>query len=70
MKWEWYFQIFFTEYFGFAIQISPKFVPGVLIVKPVLAQIMAWSHTSNKPLSEPMMVSFTEAYLSHSASMS
>ena len=34
--------------------------------KPVLVQIMAWRWTGNKPLSEPMMAEFTDAYLYHS----
>ena len=31
---------------------------------------MAWRLSGDKPLSEPMMVSFTDVYMRHSASMS
>ena len=31
---------------------------------------MAWRRLSDKPLSEPMMAYFTDAYMRHSASMS
>ena len=40
------------------ITISLKFVPkGPINNNPALVQIMAWWRPSNKPLSEPMMVS-------------
>ena len=32
--------------------------------KPVLVQIMAWRRSGDKPLSEPMMAQFTDAYKS------
>ena len=35
--------------------------------KTVLVQIMAWPRKDDTPLSEPMMASFTYAYVSHSA---
>ena len=37
---------------------------------PTLVQIMAWRRPGDKPLSEPMMVSFNDAYMRHSASLS
>ena len=41
-----------------ANKISLKFVPGAPINNiPALVQIMAWQRPSDKPLSEPMMVS-------------
>ena len=41
-----------------AIKISLKFVPkGSINNIPALVQIMAWRRPSDKPLSEPMMVS-------------
>ena len=47
------------------IEISLKSVPwGQIDNNPVLVLIMAW------PLSEPMMVSFTDAYMPHLASAS
>ena len=50
--------------------ISLKFVPWDLIEnKSTLIQVMAWSGTSNKPLTEPMMTQFNDAYMHHPASM-
>ena len=44
--------------------------PGGCIYNiPALDQIMAWHRPGNKPLSEPMMVRFTDALMFHSASM-
>ena len=37
---------------------------------PVLVQVMAWRRPGDKPLSEPMMACFDDAYMRHSASMS
>ena len=54
-----------------SITISLKFVPKGLINNiPALVQIMAWSHPSDKPLFETMMLQFTDAYMRHSASIS
>ena len=45
-----------------------NFVPkGPTVIKSALVQMMAWSQTGKKPLSEPMMDQFTEAYMRHSA---
>ena len=45
------------------IQISLKFIPkGPINNRPVLVQIMSWCQTGDKPLSEIMMVKFTDAY--------
>ena len=38
--------------------------------KQVLVQIMAWGGTGDKPLSEPMVAQFNDAYRRHSASVS
>ena len=35
--------------------------------KPALVQKMAWHLTGNKPLAEPMVASFTDEYMHHSA---
>ena len=52
------------------IKISLKFVPkGPINNVSALVQIMAWHRTGNKPLSEPMMTQFNDAYMRHSASM-
>ena len=46
------------------IKISLKFVPKSPIdKKPSLAQIMAWRRIGDKPLSEPMLTQFTDAYM-------
>ena len=51
--------------------MSLKFVPqGQINNIPVVVQIMAWRLTGDKPLSEPMMTQFNDAYMRHSASMS
>ena len=53
------------------IQISLKFVAKSLIDNnPVLFQVMAWCLTGDKPLPEPMMTQFTEAYIWHQGKMS
>ena len=58
--------IFFNETDKILIQISLKLVPKNPIKnKPALVQVMAWCRTSDKPLSEPMMTQFTDAYMWH-----
>ena len=53
------------------IEISLKFVPkGPINNIPALVQIMAWPQTGDKPLCEPMMAQFNDAYTCHLASMS
>ena len=37
---------------------------------PALVRVMAWSRTGNKPLPEPMMTQFTDAYMWHLGEMS
>ena len=55
--------IFFSENVLIPIEISLKFVPKSLMnSKPVLVQIMVWHRTDNKPLFEPMMALYTDAY--------
>ena len=50
---------------------SVNFVPNSLIDnKPALVQIMAWRWSGDKPLSEPMMALFIDAYMCHVASVS
>ena len=49
-----------------SIQIWMKFVPKSPIDnKPALVRVMAWGRTGDKPLSEPMMTQFTDAYMRH-----
>ena len=51
--------IFLNENVWIPIKISLKFVPlGLINNIPSLVQIMAWRPLGDKPLSEPMMVSF------------
>ena len=53
------------------IEILLEFVPkGSFNNIPALVQIVAWRRTGDKPLSEPMMTQFNDAYMRHSASMS
>ena len=48
------------------IQISLKFVPRSPIDnKPALPQVMARRRIGDKPLPEPMMVQFIDAYMRH-----
>ena len=52
-------------------KILLKYVPWDLIDnKPSLVQLMGCRPSGDKPLSEPMMVEITDAYVRHSASMS
>ena len=37
--------------------------------KKALVQVMAWRQPGDKPLPEPMVTQFTDAYVRHSASM-
>ena len=48
------------------IKISLKFVPrGPIDNKPALVQVIAWCRTSDKPLLEPMLTQFIDAYMRH-----
>ena len=63
--------IIMNENVWILIKISLNFVPKVWINNmPALVQIMAWHRPGNKPLSEQMMVCFTDAYMRHAASKS
>ena len=58
--------IFVNEKFCILINISLKFVPkGQVNNIPPLVQIMAWHRIGDKPLSEPMLTQFTDAYMRH-----
>ena len=58
--------IFMNEKFYILITISLKFVPkGSIHKNPALIQIMAWRRIGDKPLSEPMLIWFTGAYMRH-----
>ena len=48
------------------IQISLKIVPrSPTDNKPSLVQVMAWRPTGSKPLPEPIITQFTDAYMRH-----
>ena len=54
-----------------SIKIPVKFVPkGPINNNPALVQIMAWRRPGDKPLSEPMLTQFIDAYKWHQGEMS
>ena len=58
--------IILNENVRISIKISLKFVPKCPINNiPVLVQILAWRRPGDKPLSEPMLTRFTDAYMRH-----
>ena len=58
--------VFVTEKFCILIKISLKFVPrGPNDNNPALVKIMAWRGIGDKPLSEPMLNQFIDAYMWH-----
>ena len=58
--------IFLNENDKIPIQISLKLVASSPIDnKTALVQGMAWRRTGDKPLPEPMMTQFTDAYMRH-----
>ena len=53
-----------NEKFRILNRISLKYVPwGLIDNMAVLVQIMAWRRTGDKPLSEPMLLCCTDAYI-------
>ena len=53
------------------IQYSLQFAPESSIDnRPALVQMLAWHQTGDQPLPTQMMAYSTDAYISHSASMS
>ena len=66
------FRCFFVnKFFSIWIKISLKFAPkGPTDSNQALVQMMAWHWPGNKPLSEPMLVCFTDAYMRDSAAIS
>ena len=58
--------IILNENVRISIKISFKFVPkGPIDNKSALVQVMAWRRTGDKPLPEPMLTQFTDAYMRH-----
>ena len=57
---------FFNEIFSISVPISLNFVPKDLIHNDqALVQIMAWRRIGDHPLSEPMLIWGTDAYMRH-----
>ena len=55
----------------FQFEMSLKLVPNSPIDnKLALVQAMAWRRTGDKPLPEPMMTQFIDAYMRHLGEMS
>ena len=55
--------IFTNEKFNVLTWISFKFIPKVPIYnKSAFVQVMAWRRTGDKPLSEPLLTHFIDAY--------
>ena len=66
------FQMTFSSAFSrmkiyeFRFKFSLKFVPmGPINNIPALVKIMAWRRQGDKPLSEPTVAYFADAYLHH-----
>ena len=58
--------VFMNEKFCVSIRILLKFVPkGLIDNKSVLVRVMAWRRTGDKPLPEPLLTQFTNAYMRH-----
>ena len=58
--------IFLNENDRILIQISLKYVPRSPIGnKSALIQVMVWRRPGDKPLPEPMMTQFIDAYMRH-----
>ena len=58
--------IFVKEKFNILIRTSLKFVPkGPIDTKWAFLQVMVWRWMGNKPLPEPMLIQFTDAYMQH-----
>ena len=58
--------IFMKENDRILVQISLKFVSRSPIDnKAALVQVIAWRRTGDKPLPEPMMTQFPDAYMRH-----
>ena len=56
--------IFVNEKFYILSKISLKFVlKGPIDNKPALVQVMAWCQTGDKPLPEPMLTQYIDAFM-------
>ena len=58
--------ILMNEKFCISIRISLKVIPNSLIDnESALIQVMAWRRAGDKPLPEPLLTHFTDAYMWH-----
>ena len=58
--------IYLNENDRILIQISLKYVPRCPIDnKAALVQVMGWHRIGDKPLSEPVLTRFSDAYIRH-----
>ena len=63
--------IFMNEKLCIFIRITLKFVPkGLIDNESALVQVMDWHCAGDKPLPEPMMTQFIDAYMRHWGEMS
>ena len=63
--------IFLNENDRISIPISLNFLSWSPIDnKPALVQVKAWCRIGDKPLPEPMLTQFTNAYMRHQGEMS
>ena len=64
-------RVFLDENVRISIQIPLKFVPkGSNGNKLAVVQVMAWCRIGDKPISEPILTQFTDAYMRHWEEMS
>ena len=54
-----------TQMIEFKFKFHRNLFPGAIDNNPALAPIMAWPRTDDKPLLEPMLTQFTNAYMRH-----
>ena len=58
--------IFLNENILISNEISLKYIPwGLIDDMSTLVHMMAWRRPGDKPLSEPMLTQFTNAYMLH-----
>ena len=64
-------RILVNENFCNLIKISQNFIPkGPIDNNLALVQIMAWRRIGDKPIFEPLLTQFTDAYMQHQGEMS
>ena len=59
------FNLFLWKWSNY-VEMSQKFVPMSSIENgAALVQVMPWHRTGDKPIPEPMLTQFTDAYMQH-----